>query len=270
VKPRRSTIGEIPPSSASHRTGRVRSLIAGLCLAASAGVHYAAAADRGDAIGRPALPGIGKTDPRIRVDPGAVPWRAVGKLQATAGNLYESCTGTLIAPRVVLTAAHCLFNLRTGRYFPPSSLHFLVGYDGGAYAGHARGVSFVIGPGYDRSRNSAGSDWATLTIDTPLGDPDRTLTLSDTPPEVGATVMIGGYSQDHPLTLTADPGCRIVARSADANGRMLLRHDCTATHGASGAPVLVRYGTAWRIGGIDVAARKGEAAGIAAFPDALQ
>jgi protease YdgD len=29
----------------------------------------------------------------------------------------------------VLTAAHCLFNIRTRQYFPPSSLHFLIGYD---------------------------------------------------------------------------------------------------------------------------------------------
>jgi protease YdgD len=264
-----STRRTIPPSPAIPRSGCARSLIAALCLAFVPAVQ-AAAQDGGDAIGRPTLPGIGKTDPRIRVDPAAAPWRAIGKLQATAGNLYESCTGTLIAPRIVLTAAHCLFNLRTRRYFPPSSLHFLVGYDGGRYAGHARGVSFEIGPGYDRTQSTAGSDWATLTIDAPLGTPDRVLALTAAPPLTGTDVTIGGYSQDHPLTLTADPDCRIVARGADANGRILLRHDCTATRGASGAPVLVRFDREWRIGGIDVAARRGEAAGLAAFPDALR
>src|SRR5215467_5174756 len=76
---------------------------------------------------RPSLPG-GIHDPRVRLDPERAPWRGLGKLQATAGNLHASCTGALIGPTTVLTAAHCLFNLRTQRYFPPSSLHFLLGF----------------------------------------------------------------------------------------------------------------------------------------------
>jgi hypothetical protein len=33
------------------------------------------------------LPGVGAHDPRLRIDPNAAPWRAVGKLQASAGQL---------------------------------------------------------------------------------------------------------------------------------------------------------------------------------------
>jgi hypothetical protein len=42
------------------------------------------------------LPGIGTHDPRIRVDPDVVPWRAVGKLQAASMNFRASCTATLV------------------------------------------------------------------------------------------------------------------------------------------------------------------------------
>ncbi len=252
----------------SLRRGRARLLTAGLCLAAAAAP--AAAGRLADSDRHPVLPGIGATDPRIRIDPNTVPWRAVGKLQATAGGLYESCTGTLVGPSTVLTAAHCLHNLRTGTYFPPSSLHFLVGYDAGAYAGHAEVLTFTIASDYDGSRNTAGSDWALLTLDAAIGTPDRQLALRATPPADGTEVMIGGYSQDHPLNLTADVRCRIIGRAVDANGHLLLRHDCTATHGASGAPVLVRDGGGWRIGGVNIAARRGAASGFAAFPTALK
>jgi protease YdgD len=74
--------------------------------------------------------GAGGLDRRVRVDPDTVPWRAIGKLQAVSENFRKTCTGTLVGPALVLSAAHCLFNLRTGRFFPPGSVHFLIGYAG--------------------------------------------------------------------------------------------------------------------------------------------
>jgi protease YdgD len=218
----------------------------------------------------PVLPGVGPHDPRTRVDPNRPPWRAVGKLQATAGSLRTSCTGTLIGPFTVLTAAHCLFNIRTRRYFPSSSLFFLIGFEGERYAGHARVRAFTVGPGYDpiRPLDTIGSDWALVTIDARLGTPDRILGLRDRQPDIGTQVMIGGYGQDHPYALAADSSCRIVGAAIDRGGQRLLRHDCTATRGVSGAPVLVQEGGVWRVGGIDVAAQRGAAKGLAVILDA--
>ncbi len=241
-------------------------------LAPGAIVHAQQGADRSPALARPGLPGIGAHDRRVKTDPNGDPWRAVGKLQATSGSLRSSCTGTLVGAATVLTAAHCVFNIRTRRYFSPASLHFLIGYDGGAYVGHAVGVGLVTGPGYDPARplTTVGSDWALLTIDTKLGTPDRVLTIRDQPPDVGTTAMVGGYSQDHPLVLTVDSKCRIIGQAVDGEGRRVLRHDCTATRGASGAPVLVWDGAHWQIGGVDVAAKIGVAGGLAAIPDAAR
>jgi protease YdgD len=217
----------------------------------------------------PILPGIGAQDPRLRVDPNSMPWRAIGKLQATTGNLMTSCTGTLVGPATVLTAAHCVFNIRTREYFPPSSLHFLIGYEGGDYVAKARGTHLVIGTGYTPNRpgESFGSDWALLTIDQRLGTPDRVLAIREHPPEIGMDAAIGGYSQDHPLVLTADSACRVVGMAVDPDGRRLLRHNCTGTRGTSGAPLLVQDAGVWSIGGLHVAAEAGVASGIAVILD---
>jgi len=52
--------------------------------------------------------------------PDSVPWRAVGKLQAASTNLRVLCTGTLVGPSIVLTAAHCVYNPRTQHNFLPA------------------------------------------------------------------------------------------------------------------------------------------------------
>ena len=204
-----------------------RSFIIALFAIAWAGASHAADAIADDAAAVvPVIPGVGSHDPRVPVHVAAAPWRAIGKLQATSGNLYESCTGTLVAPALVLTAAHCVFNPRTQHNFPPESLHFLLEFDRGRYAGHGIGQRIEVAPGYDPHRPAAtrGSDWAILTLEKPLGTEDRILPILTEPPPVGSMVMLGGYSQDRPLILMADTGCRIVQR-----WRTLWGAPCCAT-----------------------------------------
>ncbi len=245
-------------------------LVLAVALATLASVAMglrAAEGPRGDAA--PLSPGIGAYDPRVRVDPDNVPWRAIGKLQAASMNLRALCTATLVGPSMVLTAAHCLYNPRTQRNFSPNSVHFLIGYDGSRYAGHAVGVRVETGTGYDpgRPKETGGSDWALASIDKRLGSPDRVLPLLGERPEVGAAVMLGGYQQDHPLILMADTQCRIVGRFVDASGRTLLRHNCTGTGGVSGAPLLIEKSGKWFVAAIDVAAQLGIASGAAVVLD---
>jgi protease YdgD len=82
-------------------------------------------------IPRSELPGIGAEDPRRPVASDRAPWNALGRVQTDLGN---RCTGTLIAPDRVLTAAHCLLAPRTGKVVHPSSVHFLQGYAHGRFA----------------------------------------------------------------------------------------------------------------------------------------
>ena len=219
--------------------------------------------------GTPILPGLGADDPRSRLDPDKAPWRAIGKLQFSLLNHRRFCTAALVGPSTVLTAAHCVFNGLTQRYFTPGSLHFLIGYDGGRYTGHGVGVKIETGPGYDpiRPYETIGSDWVLVSLDTRIGVPDRILPMSSEPPEIGSPVMLGGYQQDHPLLLMADTECRIIGRETDARGQLLLQHNCTGTSGDSGAPLLMEKAGKWYTAGVDVAAKRGVASGLAVIID---
>lgn len=169
------------------------------------------------------------------------------------------CSGTLVAPDLVLTAGHCL----RGAAEDPASIRFDAGWSGGKPAARRRGATVILLEGTPAA-GMAGlpEDVALLVLDAPF-PPEAVAPLPLMDP-AGSSFTLIAFRRDAP---DQPPRHDICATVITVPG--LLGLGCAVVSGNSGAPLLTREGTGWRIVAVMVAAsRAGPVRSWAALPPA--
>lgn len=177
----------------------------------------------------------------------SAPWKGVGRVNIATMRQNGMCTGTLIAPDLVLTAAHCLVDPATGEAFAPGNLHFVAGWRRGEMAAHRKAAAVALHPDYQHHPRpelaQVARDLAIIRLESAIPDEVApSFEVGAMPPELGPRLTLISYRRDRAHALTRQRGCRVLD---DRDG--LLQIDCDVTEGVSGSPVFAGEEDAPRI-----------------------
>lgn len=160
-------------------------------------------------------------------------WDAVGKLVLGERGF---CTGALIEPQLVLTAAHCLYDKQTGVQIRPEEIEFQAGWRNGRAVAYRSVARAVTHPDYRFGGNDklerVTADLALLELSQPIRLPSLLPFETGAAPVEGDAVGVVSYAQDRAEAPSIQETCEVLA-----GRRETLILSCSVDFGSSGAPV---------------------------------